>query len=70
VREKEKEKEREKGRVRTTEGERRDSTYTRNADKDGALERSFAHDGCVAHRALNVSFFSRTRHEAIQMPDT
>ena len=51
------------------EGKRWVATYTRNADKDGTLERSFAHEGCVAHRALNVSFFSRTRYEAIQMPD-
>ena len=31
-----------------------DSTHTRNADKDGALERSFTHEGCIVHRSLNV----------------
>ena len=46
-----------------------DSTHARNADKDGALECGFAHEGCIVYRAMDVLFFSRTRYEAIQMAD-
>lgn len=46
-----------------------DSTYARNPDKDGTLERGLAHEGCVAHRALNILLFCTTRYETIQMPD-
>ena len=53
----------------TMEGKRWVATYTRNANKNGTLERSFAHQGCVAHRTLNVSFFPRTRYKPIQMSD-